>query len=64
VEVLIESTNEKHIFSGYTKQYVRTHVDKGADISAGLVQGTEVYVIVESYRDGELYGRIASQSNS
>ena len=75
VEVLLETADKNHIYSGYTKQYVKTHIDALLDMSpctasdtspdtaVDILEGAEVHVVVKSYKNGELYGTIASESN-
>jgi len=55
VEVLLETKDDKNSFSGYTKQYVRVHITPHEELQPGM----EVPVLIESFRDGELYGRIS-----
>jgi len=56
--VLLETKDDKNSFSGYTKQYVRVHIDPQEE----LMPGMEVPVQIESFRDGELLGRISLKS--
>lgn len=55
VEVLLETKDDKNSFSGYTKQYVRVHITPQEELQPGM----EVPVLIESFRDGELLGRIS-----
>ena len=57
-EVLIETRDEKNNYIGYTKQYVRVNIISQEEYA----QGTEVSVHIESFEDGELFGRIADKS--
>lgn len=59
-EVLIETRDEKNNYIGYTKQYVRVNIISQEEYT----QGTEVSVNIESYEDGELFGRIAAKSRA
>ena len=59
-EVLIETRDQKNNYIGYTKQYVRVNIITQEE----YIQGTEVSVHIESFEDGELFGRIAVKSRA
>lgn len=54
VEVLLETQDAKHSFTGYTKQYFRVHIEPQEQYN----QGAEVKVYIESFADGELFGKL------
>lgn len=60
VEVLVETRDGNDSYTGYTKQYVRVNI---VDIEE-YTQGMEVSVHIESYKNGELFGRIAVKSKT
>jgi len=60
VEVLVETRDGNDCYTGYTKQYVRVNI---VDIEE-YTQGMEVSVHIESYKDGELFGRIDVKSKT
>jgi len=54
VEVLLETQDAEHSFTGYTKQYFRVHIEPQEQYN----QGAEVKVYIESFADGELFGKL------
>lgn len=57
-EVLLETRDKNNCCTGYTRQYFKVHIDPHEDLSQGL----EVKVHIYSHADGELFGRIISES--
>jgi threonylcarbamoyladenosine tRNA methylthiotransferase MtaB len=57
-EVLLETLDKNNSYTGYTRQYFKVHIDPQEDLSQGL----EVKVHIYSLADGELLGRIISES--
>lgn len=57
--VLLETKDEDGGMAGYTAEYVRVRVKSEPDIS----QGMEAKVFIDSFADGELFGRITSKSS-
>ncbi len=58
VSVLLETVEENGLFTGYTRDYVRVHIEP----DAALEKGDTVPVLVESCVDGELFGRRVSKT--
>ena len=57
VSVLLETVDEDGFFTGYTRDYVRVHIEP--DVS--LEKGNTVSVVVDSCAEGVLYGRTVSK---
>ena len=57
-DVLIETRDADNCYTGYTRQYFKVHIDTRDN----LVPGLEVKVHIYSLADGELFGRIISES--
>ncbi len=58
VSVLLETVEENGLFTGYTRDYVRVHIEP----DTAFEKGDTVPVFVESCADGELFGRMAAKT--